>query len=871
MSGDKPPSRCTCGYIIGDEPGCPDHGKPDPTPHPAVAMANEAIRRENAVDLSDYKSPHHVMPELRIETEYAHATAVRAAMASVEGREHGTGVVYGFEGLYDLVSRLMSERDAANALVTEIRTAYEKVDLERMTEMRRAAGLERELAEMKKRAEATEEERDHAKTALKFEKEVLGGVEGELATVTAERDSMRAQRDCAAELFEASCGDYNRTLLERDAMRPVIEAARAWSVEIRKIFGTNMPAFYYAQDALLRTLDAAPVSAPEVKPECGSGYCDRCGNMKTECRCAPFVPDAPKPPRSNKAKEDPAATFARAAELQREACADRVKLHYGPCPASDEVTLCELVAYLPQEPAACPKCDEREHYNSLDGCYCCDLVPREELDRVRAELEKLRAENGPSRVAERQRHETERMFRINPRDLLTGEQAADRIAAMRLVTDALKPDYRCPICKRPCSSNGCTRSDCYVDLMLPPYGIRMPKCREAIAAEIASWPGFEGYESLRREAVTARAGNDPAVFEECDQCASRILYEWTDADGTTYRECGNHSEPPGGSAILRTVDRAAAPPSREKDAGLCAKCGEPELHPRHDLDDVVSAVCVFEPRAADAPDPAKVLPAWRYDVTGREITVGDEVSSEACDMEAFRVKEIDQRDQVFRGRGVVTANGNGSPSHLRIVDPPAETAALDEWTDEMCERGPGPWLNSRWQDALSAIKRRNAALATAEADRRRLNDEWQDRFNEMVDDRDLQYRRAERLEAALAAMTAERDEEVRIRCSFRDKARLHDKYRSKLALQRRELRRLNDSILRAKTWAQVRDQDAQLAYSELSAALAKIDQLESALAAEKGKEEPAEAYRRGYGKGWMTFQIGTVKFSDTYSPPEPRK
>lgn len=512
---DKPPSRCACGYIEPEQRELPRFGCSEEVglPNGVELRAHADIGAPRSATLDDLLA---LIPRLSVEQQLEIAHVQSPILCEIIGKS------------IEAKNVADTERDAANALVAEIRTAYEKADLGRMTEMRRAAGLERELAEMTKRAK---EDAEHSRLALDCVQEVdrqNRKLRAELATVTAERDdlqtkcteafndavlqeqkrvalqverdSMRAQRDCAAELFEASCGDYNKTLLERDAMRPVIEAARAYHAKWSQPEPLREGDANTVRMKLFAALDAAPVSAPEVKPECGSGYCDRCGNMKTECRCAPFVPDAPKPPRSNKAKEDPAATFARAAELQREACADRVKLHYGPCPASDEVTLCELVAYLPQEPAACPKCDEREHYNSLDGCYCCDLVPREELDRVRAELEKLRAENGPSRVAERQRDACAEFYLESWKNSLTGGHfGAATIRRAPLVTDAATP------VEGKVDADGWSKRD--ARSWLGDYGMwPHAESQSPLAREIASWPGFEDYEKVA--GLCAKCGHE---------------------------------------------------------------------------------------------------------------------------------------------------------------------------------------------------------------------------------------------------------------------------------------------------------------------------------------------------------------------------
>lgn len=510
-----------------------------------------------------------------------------------------------------------------------------------------------------------------------------------------------------------------------------------------------------------------------------------------------------------------------------------------------------------------------------------------QIAKLNTELEKLRAENDPSRVAERQREACVRSIEKN------WVNAVSKVRRTPLVTDALKhPDenmWHCLKTGNPCGTDTwmvgyecpCTECQAYLRQTREKDAELCAKCGEPHAMAAA----YYDHDPAPR-AFMPRTHVFGGPNNTCLGCGKA-----SGADDDHEQECPAHGDPvpPGGEKegeLCETVDSedicakcgelhyrggrydhdfepraadvSAVPPSSEKDAGpLCYWCGH--ARSTHDADgravrgpagdhvfaSTFTKVTTSRLAPADAPikcdfgdkcpghassderpceydpseyvhsEPVKILPAWRFDVTGREIKIGDKVYSTSNEVphEALEVVDFGSDRIIVKGGKAWRNTAEFGSPHLRIVDAPTETVALDEWTDAKCDELADFAPRREWKwDALVAIKRRNARIAELEEQRR------------------LSYEGERRTEAALA--TAE------------ERARhLKDELRD---LNRRDGERLAEYQCR-------------------------IQELESALAAEKGKEEPAEAYGRGYRFGWSDAAPKASVFNDSYSSPEPRK
>lgn len=202
-----------------------------------------------------------------------------------------------------LCDKAMTERDAANALARSVQNncdnlARELAEMTKRAEDSQTActeafndavgqeakriDLTKQLAEMTKRAETAEEERrdtlidagvhaiwDGRERAVARVVEIAverDALTARLATVTAERDELVKKLDGVAELFEASCRDYNRA-------NAVVEAAR-------NLFVDDEGAAKL--EAALRALDAAP---PEEAKRCLDGHLSETAHLCGHPKC----------------------------------------------------------------------------------------------------------------------------------------------------------------------------------------------------------------------------------------------------------------------------------------------------------------------------------------------------------------------------------------------------------------------------------------------------------------------------------------------------------------------------------------------------------------------------------------------------------
>jgi hypothetical protein len=174
------------------------------------ATLDDLIDQVAALSAEQRAVVREAIPRDPLERDHDLATVVRKAINNCEGREKGTGVLLGFEAVYDLVMGLMSERDA-------YKRAKQEND-ERFMVERDDARKERDTAISERDAAIGEATRIRRRDA-----ELVQGLldaKARIAELEREAEGMKARADAA----NNKLARYDEIVAR---MRPVVEAARA--------------------------------------------------------------------------------------------------------------------------------------------------------------------------------------------------------------------------------------------------------------------------------------------------------------------------------------------------------------------------------------------------------------------------------------------------------------------------------------------------------------------------------------------------------------------------------------------------------------------------------------------------------------------